>query len=174
MRSIENVLSQYAAYHRDPRNIATHLVGIPLIVAAVAALLSRPALDMNGIVLSPALLVGAALAAYYLKLDFLLGVLMSGLLFLALLFGRWCAALPALDWLTVSLGGFAIGWLIQFVGHAWEGRKPAFVDDVRSLAIGPLFVLCEYLFLLGLRPKLRAAIESRVGPARRRARLSDG
>ncbi len=25
---------------------------------------------------------------------------------------------------------FVIGWAIQFVGHHYEGRKPAFVDDV--------------------------------------------
>ena len=32
MRPIEQLLTQYAAYHRDRRNIATHLVGVPTIV----------------------------------------------------------------------------------------------------------------------------------------------
>ena len=35
-------LARYAAYHRDRRNVATHLVGIPMIVLAVEVLLSRP------------------------------------------------------------------------------------------------------------------------------------
>ena len=37
MKSLVDHLSQYAAYHRDPHNIATHFVGIPLIVIAVVA-----------------------------------------------------------------------------------------------------------------------------------------
>ena len=35
MKSLEQNLTQYAAYHRDRRNIATHFVGIPMIVFAV-------------------------------------------------------------------------------------------------------------------------------------------
>lgn len=43
MKTLVDHLSQYANYHRDPRNIATHFVGIPMIVLAVTILLSRPA-----------------------------------------------------------------------------------------------------------------------------------
>ena len=32
MKSIAENLTQYAAYHRDRRNIATHFVGVPMIV----------------------------------------------------------------------------------------------------------------------------------------------
>jgi uncharacterized membrane protein YGL010W len=60
-----------------------------------------------------------------------------------------------------------IGWVFQFIGHvAYEHRKPAFVDDVIGLLIGPLFVLAEALFGLGWRPRLREAIEAEVGPTR--------
>lgn len=169
MRSLEDALSYYAAYHRDPRNIATHFVGIPLIVVAVATLLGRPTLDAGGVSVTPALLAGAAFATYYVKLDLILGGIMSFLLLLTLIFGEWAARLPTRDWLLVGSGAFVIGWIIQFVGHVWEGRKPAFVDDLIGLAIGPLFVVCELLFLLGLRTDLKLAIESRVGPLRRRA-----
>ena len=40
MRSAQQLLAQYAAYHRDRRNIATHFVGVPLIVFAVGVLLA--------------------------------------------------------------------------------------------------------------------------------------
>ena len=33
-RQATDLMAQYAAYHRDRRNIATHFVGIPLIVIA--------------------------------------------------------------------------------------------------------------------------------------------
>ena len=34
------LLTQYATYHRDRRNIQTHLVGVPIIVFAIGVLLS--------------------------------------------------------------------------------------------------------------------------------------
>ena len=52
MRTLIDQLTQYAAYHRDRRNIATHFVGIPMIVVAIATLLSRPVLDVGGVPLS--------------------------------------------------------------------------------------------------------------------------
>ena len=38
MKPLTRHLVNYAHYHRDPRNIHTHFVGIPLIVLAVASL----------------------------------------------------------------------------------------------------------------------------------------
>ena len=40
MTSIEQNLTQYAAYHRDRRNIATHFVGVPMIVFSIVLALS--------------------------------------------------------------------------------------------------------------------------------------
>ncbi|MEW5971468.1 MAG: Mpo1-like protein, partial [Pseudomonadota bacterium] len=53
---------------------------------------------------------------------------------------------------------FVVGWVFQFVGHYFEKKKPAFVDDVIGLAIGPLFVLAEFIFILGFRKPLHARI----------------
>ena len=36
---------------------------------------------------------------------------------------------------------FAVGWTFQFVGHIFEGKKPSFVDDKRSLVVGVLWWL---------------------------------
>ena len=41
MGNATDLMAQYAAYHRDRRNIATHFVGIPLIVFAIGVLLAR-------------------------------------------------------------------------------------------------------------------------------------
>jgi uncharacterized membrane protein YGL010W len=73
-----------------------------------------------------------------------------------------------LVWLSAGVGLFVLGWVIQFVGHYYEGRKPAFVDDITGLIIGPLFVVAEAAFLLGMRKKLQHAIEARVGKTHRR------
>jgi uncharacterized membrane protein YGL010W len=166
MKSLVDHLSQYAAYHRDPRNIASHFIGIPLIVVAVAVLLSRP--QWAGGWLSPAVLVSLASAWFYVRLEVRLGVLMTALLGLCVWAGHVLAQQSTLVWLASGIGMFVIGWAIQFVGHHYEGRKPAFVDDVTGLIVGPLFVVVELAFLLGLRHDLKEQIEARVGGVRLR------
>lgn len=164
MKSLVDHLSQYAAYHRDPRNIASHFIGIPMIVVAVAVLLSRPAWSMAGLSWSPALLLALAASVFYLRLEVRLGVLMTVLMALSVWAGQVLAAQSTGLWLSSGLGLFVIGWVIQFIGHYYEGRKPAFVDDLSGLIVGPLFVVAELVFLLGLRHDLKQAIEQRSGP----------
>lgn len=159
MKSLVDHLSQYAAYHRDPHNIATHFVGIPLIVIAVATLLSRP--QWMGI--SPAVLVMLASAVFYLRLELRLGFLMTLLLALTVWLGHALAGLSTVAWLGWGIGLFVVGWVFQFVGHYYEGRKPAFIDDVTGLIVGPLFVVVELGFLLGWREDLRREMALRAG-----------
>jgi uncharacterized membrane protein YGL010W len=169
MRTLTEQLTQYAAYHRDRRNIATHFVGIPMIVLALAVLLSRPAWTINALpfALSPAWVLFVMATLYYLVLDVPLGVMMAVVSALCLAAGQWLAALSTSAWLIAGIGLFFIGWVFQFIGHvAYEHSKPAFVDDVIGLLIGPLFVLAEALFGFRWRPALREAIEAKVGPTR--------
>lgn len=154
MRTLAQQLDTYAAYHRNAANIATHLVGIPLIVLAVAVLLSRPAWSMGAMTLSPALMLVVAVLVYYFLLDVGLALMMTAMLALALWFGAWCAAQSTGMWLAIGAGAFVVGWVFQLVGHGFEGRKPAFLDDVMGLLIGPLFVVAELLSFAGLRKDL--------------------
>jgi uncharacterized membrane protein YGL010W len=164
MKTLVDHLGQYAEYHRDRRNILSHFIGIPMIVVAVAVLLSRPGWEVAGLWLSPALLTALAAGIFYLRLDLRLGLLMSALLGLCLWAGAALAQQSTLVWLSGGLGLFVVGWIIQFIGHYYEGRKPAFVDDLMGLVVGPLFVVAELGFLLGLRPEVREAVERRAGP----------
>jgi uncharacterized membrane protein YGL010W len=169
MRTLTQQLTQYAAYHRDRRNIATHFVGIPMIVLALAVLLARPAFALSALslTLSPAWVLFVAATLYYLVLDVPLGLMMAVVSAACVAFGQWAAAQSTLAWLVIGVGLFLVGWVFQFVGHvAYEHRKPAFIDDVIGLLIGPLFVLAEALFGFGWRPALREAIEQQVGPKR--------
>jgi uncharacterized membrane protein YGL010W len=164
MTSLVDRLSQYASYHRDRRNIATHLVGIPMIVLGVEALLARPSVVVQGLPLSAALAATLAGVGFYFTFDRRYGVAMAALLIVSLWIGTSLAALSTGGWLLGAAGLFLGGWVFQFVGHAFEGKKPAFVDDVVGLLIGPLFVVAELGFALGLRLDVREAIELRVGP----------
>lgn len=172
MKTLVDHLSQYAAYHRDPRNIHTHFVGVPMIMLAVVILLSRPTWligDLGGLPVSPALAGALASCIFYFRLDFRFGLVMAALLSAMLVGGQWLAQQSTELWLATGIGLFAVGWVIQFVGHYYEGRKPAFVDDLMGLLVGPLFVVAEWAFALGLRKEVQLAIEQRSGPVRLRA-----
>lgn len=169
MKTLETHLSQYAAYHRDWRNIQTHFVGIPMIVLAVTVLLSRPVLTTVGSwPITPALLAALASSLFYIRLERSLGLLMTAYLGLTLLISHWIAQGTTWVWLSSGLSLFIIGWVFQLIGHYYEGRKPAFVDDLIGLIIGPLFVAVELLFLFGARSQLEASIIALAGPVRHR------
>ena len=168
MRLLTDHLAQYAAYHRDRRNLVTHLVGIPLIVVAVTTLLGRPTVAVAGVALSPALGLAIVAVAFYLALDLRFGAAMAVFIGASVWAGRAFAAQSTTVWLAAGLGLFVVGWVVQFVGHHYEGRKPAFVDDLVGLLIGPLFIVAETAFAFGMRPEVLAEVERRVGPMRTR------
>ncbi len=165
MRTLVQQLSQYAHYHRDPRNIFSHFAGIPLIVISVFGMLAFP---LFGSGISAALLLLVFSTLYYLVLDLKFGGLMllfSGVCFaLAQQLVHWAGSL----WLWASVAVFVLGWALQFVGHYYEGKKPAFVDDLMGLLIGPLFIVAEWVFMAGFARELQQQIEADAGPVRRR------
>ena len=166
MKTLIDHLSQYADYHRDPRNIHTHFVGVPMIMFAVVVLLSRPAWMVGELPVTPALMAALASSVFYFRLDTRFGLAMATLQAAMLAVGHWVALQSLVVWLATGIGIFVVGWVIQFIGHYYEGRKPAFVDDLVGLIVGPRFVVAEWAFALGLRKEVQAAIEERSGPVR--------
>ena len=165
MRTATELLAQYAAYHRDRRNIVSHFVGVPMIVFAIGVLLARPELVAAGVALTPAWIVFALAAAWYLtRGSAVLGIVTSAAVAGLLWLGARVADASVAVWLAWGAGVFAVGWVIQFIGHWYEGRKPAFVDDLVGLLVGPMFVVAEAMFLLGWNKPLLEEIERRVGP----------
>jgi uncharacterized membrane protein YGL010W len=166
---VEN-LTMYAAYHRDKRNIWTHFFGVPLIVLSVVILLSRPAFAyVGGVAITPALIIATVSAIYYLSQDIGLGLVLTAFLAGCLAIGQATIPYDWTTWLIRGVGLFVIGWVLQFIGHYYEQKKPAFVDDLMGLMIGPMFVAAEIAFALGLRKDLREPIEKVVGPTLIRA-----
>ena len=166
MRTFTELLAQYAAYHRDRRNIISHFVGVPLIVFSVGVLLAHPVLGAAGaFALTPASILFLLAAAWYLtRGSAALGVAVSAVVAVLLWLGQRAADGSVAVWLGWGVGCFVVGWLIQFIGHWYEGRKPAFVDDLVGLLVGPMFVVAEAMFMLGWNKPLQDEIERRVGP----------
>lgn len=175
LRCATDLLCQYAAYHRDRRNIATHFVGIPMIVFAVAVLLSRPTWAVGGLSLAPIHLLWAASTLWYLTRGApALGAATSAVNGLLVAAALPLATLPTPTWAAWGVGLFVVGWVIQFIGHRYEGRKPAFVDDLVGLLVGPMFVVAEAMFAFGWNPSLQATITERAGPLRTGQRPAHG
>jgi len=162
MQTLEQQMSFYAAYHQDPRNKATHFVGVPMIIFGLFIALGWARIEVGGITLTAALLLAAVVMTWYFLLDVPLALAMlvtnGVLLYVADLVSVQPIAAGAL-WFLVFFGG---GWVIQLVGHAYEGRKPALVDNFFQIFVAPIFLAAEVFFALGYKPALHAAVQKRA------------
>ena len=159
MTKLEQHLSNYAAYHLDRKNIITHFIGVPLIVFSILCLTGKFSLNISDYSINIALVLIILSCIYYFRLNWIFALIMAILYIWIYPYAVEVSNLPSLSWLAVSIGLFVIGWIFQFVGHAFEGKKPAFFDDIRGLIIGPLFVLAEFIFILGFRKQLAESIQ---------------
>ena len=164
MKSIEENLSDYKSVHLNKKNIATHFIGIPLILWSIALLLSgiEFSIEVDGKYQTHSLLpiIALFIYIYYLllnaKLAFFAIVILSPIFYHASLFSE-----HPYFYLLAS-GVFLIGWLFQFLGHHFEKTKPAFVDDVSQLLIGPLFLIAELYFFAGFGKTLVSEVDKQA------------
>jgi uncharacterized membrane protein YGL010W len=54
---------------------------------------------------------------------------------------------------AVGAGLFVVGWILQFIGHAFEGNAPSFMSDPRFLVVGAAWYLKKLGRVLGLVAK---------------------
>jgi uncharacterized membrane protein YGL010W len=156
MTSLKSQLSSYGAYHRDPRNKLTHFVGVPLVTFSIFLVLSwfrfvaAPEWPITG-----ATLFFLVVFLYYLRLDWRVALLQAPFNLLLLGLADRAAVLPFAQSLMIFVAAFVAGWMIQLLGHAIEGRRPALADNFLQIFNAPLFLTAEVLLLLGLRNDLR-------------------
>lgn len=158
LTSLEAQMAIYAAYHRDARNKATHFIGVP----AIALALLIPLAWLRVGELSAAMVLAAGLALYYLVLDLALGAAMFGVLALLVWAAQSIAALGAAIGWACFAALFVAGWALQLLGHVFEGRRPALVDNFFQVFIAPVFLCAELFFALGYKPQLHTAVEQRA------------
>jgi len=160
VKSLDEQMSIYAAYHRDRRNKATHFVGVPAIVFAILIPMSWVEIGA-GVTLAHVFVV--AVLAYYILLDAQLAlatmIAVGGLLYAS---ESAAAKGAASGWIWFGIF-FAGGWALQLVGHAFEGRKPALADNLFQILIAPIFLVAELFFALGSKRELLRKIEARLG-----------
>ena len=142
MRNVQQWLDAYSESHRHPRNKLLHWIGIPLIAFSLLGLLSMVSTSSKYMNLATLLVVGSLI--YYL---FLSPRLAAGM---TVVFGVMLWAATTLNasmstgaFVMTMVGIFAFGWVLQFIGHGIEGKKPSFFEDLQFLLIGPLWLLAD-------------------------------
>jgi uncharacterized membrane protein YGL010W len=130
VRKVDELFLRYGESHRHPANEAIHWICVPLITWSVLAALW---------VLSPAVAyVGIGLAvAFYAWLSVQIAVGMLALFALMV----YPLTILGSNTLWVAAAVFVLAWIGQFIGHAIEGRKPSFLEDVKFLLVGPAWLL---------------------------------
>jgi uncharacterized membrane protein YGL010W len=136
MTSGSRLFDEYGAYHRDRRNLICHEIGIPLIVLGIIALLRLVAVSGANVHLNLAALAVLATSVYYLSLG--REVRTPASIAVAGMFALYLLA--AYVWWPYAIAAFAVGWVFQFIGHAYEGKAPAFLTNLLHLLVGPLWV----------------------------------
>ena len=154
MRSARDWLNEYGVSHRHPTNQLLHSICVPLIVLSVLGLLwALPVPDVFERVspwLNWATLIAAGSLIYYCVLSLPLAAGIACAFALMLLALQGLSLLPWPLWAT-SLGIFGAAWVGQFIGHAIEGRRASFLEDLRFLLIGPLWLVMKLFGRYGLR-----------------------
>jgi len=151
-------LGIYASYHRDPRNRATHFIGIPAIVFSILAPLALARIDSLGV--SWAAVVAVAALVGWIALDTVIGIAMVAMMLPFLLIAEWLARNTGVTTVWIVFVVFFVGgWLFQLVGHVWEGKRPALMDNLFQAFIGPMFIMAEILMLLGIKSDLKSVVE---------------
>ena len=139
-RKVDQLLAHYGESHQNPGNERIHFVAIPLIILSLVGILwaASPWLAYAFI---------AASFVYYARLSlvFLLSMVLVSCITLALVHAMGAQVL------VLSVAIFVVAWVMQFVGHKMEGRKPSFLEDIQYLWVGPLFVLSKLFLKLNIR-----------------------
>jgi uncharacterized membrane protein YGL010W len=152
----------YAAYHQDARNKATHFIGVPVIVLSLFIPLAWLRLDVGSVTVTAAMVFAGVVLVYYFMLDVPLALSMLATNALLLWLGQTIADQGALQgWIWFALL-FVGGWILQLVGHVFEGRKPALADNLFQIFVAPIFLCAEVFFALGYKPELHAAVQARA------------
>lgn len=162
MKSLEEQMSVYAAYHQDARNKATHFVGVPLIMLSLFIPLAWLRVEIAGLPISAAMLFAAVVLAYYFALDLALGLAMLAVTGALVWLGQLIAAQGAVQGWIWFAALFVGGWILQLVGHVFEGRRPALADNLFQIFVAPIFLAAELFFALGYKPALRRRVEERA------------
>ena len=159
MKTLDQQMAIYAAYHRNRWNKLTHFIGVPAIIFSI--LIPMSWVSIGGDLSLAHVFVGAVLA-YYFLLDVPLAVattIATGALLYAAKLAAGTSVVSGWIWFGIFFVG---GWILQLVGHVFEGRKPALADNLFQIFVAPIFLVAEIFFALGLKRDVLEKVEANL------------
>ena len=151
MKDIEFWLSEHSKSHQNKTNKIIHWICVPLIFWSIVLILSLiPASFLkvfNNYLLNEISNWGT-IAIFLGMLCFSIFVILD--IHLKLYLFEHNKFWGLFDFLTISgekflfIQGiivFIISWILQFIGHKIEGKKPSFFMDIKFLLIGPAWII---------------------------------
>lgn len=165
MKNIQDWFSEYGESHQNKTNKLIHWICIPLIFWSIIALLSLIPDTLLNVFNNPFIndlihwgtfVIFLGLLFYLrLSISIFLGMLVFSILVLldvyltVYLFDahKYWGLFKSLEMdgdlflLILSIIVFIGSWILQFIGHKIEGKKPSFLKDIQFLLIGPAWLL---------------------------------
>ena len=153
MRKIEKLIKEYGESHQNKTNKLVHWFCVPAIFFSIIALVwSIPlgplySLKINDFkYINWATLSIILVLIYYIflspRLSFGMFIFSVGCLYLTNIIENIILNenLKVSLWM-IALSIFTFSWIVQFLGHKIEGKKPSFLRDIQFLLIGPAWLM---------------------------------
>ncbi|MEQ8736635.1 MAG: DUF962 domain-containing protein [Rhodospirillaceae bacterium] len=155
-------MAMYTAYHQDTRNCATHFFGVPLIVFSILIAFSFISFGQIGSInVTLAVVFLAFVMLVYLVAVPMMGIVATVIHIPMLWYAESLAQGEAGFAWVVTGSCFVSGWVLQLIGHMFEGRRPALTDNILQIFMAPGFLVVEGLFACGLLSNLRDNLKER-------------
>lgn len=146
MRQIDALLNEYGESHTNRSNVYIHAIAVPSIffvsLALIWSLPTPELLDYFSVTWAHVLLIPTLY--YYFKLSGPVGAAMTLLSMVSFFCIKILVMFDISVW-KLSLVLFVLMWILQFIGHHIEGKKPSFLKDVKFLLVGPAWWWVHWL-----------------------------
>jgi uncharacterized membrane protein YGL010W len=145
MSKVHDLFDEYAQSHQNKANIIIHWFCVPIIFYCTSGILwCIPMPESFKSIGFPINLgtIGLVLAfIYYSLLSRILSygmiLVISGMISLQYSIINSYGTKIWIPYLII----FWVAWILQFIGHDKEGKKPAFMKDFQYLLVGPFYLL---------------------------------
>jgi uncharacterized membrane protein YGL010W len=153
VNKLNDLASIYGSFHQSKANQIMHMIGIPIIIASLLMMANWFTLSFlthGAVELSWLLIV--LVAIYYLQINAKTAIIMPVIYIgMNLIMIAICYPMTHKTQIIIAVALFVIGWILNFIGHAIEGKKPAFLHNLLQTLIAPIFITEEIAELFGFK-----------------------
>ncbi|MFQ3172225.1 MAG: YGL010W-like membrane protein [Oleispira sp.] len=146
--------NEYGDSHQNKTNKLIHWICVPLIFLVILGLVWAIPVPAAFSEIHPylnwATLAFLFIAVFYIRLSpkLAIGLIIFSLTCYGII--AWYESLQVASLALTCTVLFVILWILQFIGHNIEGKKPSFFKDVQFLMIGPAWLMGFIYRRLGL------------------------